>query len=95
MVDCKASAEIIGCVVNSVAACAPGNNPVSRMEVAVDGDRFIVVGRGEAVTDQFARLQPEQMVKIIGKLVPHRWKTRGNVQHTTVHVSVDTLEVLE
>lgn len=94
MADCKASAEIIGRVVNSVAACAPGNNPVCRMEVAVADGRFIVVGRGEDITGQFARLQAEQMVKIVGRLVPHRWKSRGGVEHTTVHVAVDVLEVL-
>lgn len=94
MAECKTSVEIIGIVACNTAACAPGNNPICRIELTVEDDCFVVVGHGEKMTDEFARLQKGQKIRVIGCLAPHRWKTPGNITHSTIHIKADSAEVL-
>ncbi len=94
MADCKTSVEAVGIVAKSVGAQTPGQEYVSRMDLLVGDDTFVVVGHGEAMTDKFALLQQHQTVRVKGTLVSHRWTTPGKIQHTTIQIKADTLEVL-
>lgn len=94
MAEYGTSASIVGTVAKPSYPFPVGIDPISRIEIAVGKDNFVVVGHGEAMAGKFSELRLGQSVKITGSLISHRWKTPGNIEHTAVHVKAETLEIL-